>query len=342
MNLPMTIIFVVLVFGFIIFIHELGHFTVAKLCGVRVHEFALGMGPAIFTKQKGDTTYALRLLPIGGFVAVEGEDADSDDEKALNKKPVWQRMLFVSAGAFMNVLFGFILMFILVSRQDLVSTTVIAKFDEGAKSAEVLEIGDEILKINGKNVTISNDISFELISVGSEPINITVRRNGEIIELENVPFTMENIDGIEIPITDFVVYGRERTFFGTVREAWFMTVGVVEQVWDSFAKLITGYYKVEHLSGPVGVSNAIGEAASMGLYNLLMMIGFITINIGVFNLIPLPALDGGRLLFLFIELIIRKPIPAKYEGMIHAVGLLLLMGMMLFVTFNDVIKLIFK
>lgn len=336
------IIFVVLIFGFIIFIHELGHFTVAKACGVRVHEFALGMGPTIFKKQKGDTTYALRLLPVGGFVAVEGEDEDSDDEKALNKKPVWQRILFVSAGAFMNILFGFLLMMLLVSKQELVSTTVVARFNEDAVSSQILQVGDEILEINGKKVSIGNDIIFELISVGSDPIDLTIRRDGEILTLENVPFPTETVDGITVASMDFLVYGQEKTLAGTLKEAWHMTTGVVKQVWDSFFKLITGQYKVQQLSGPVGVSTAIGQAASVGVENLILMIAFITINIGVFNLIPLPALDGGRLFFLLIEAIRGKPVPAKYEGFVHAAGLVLLMGLMLFVTFNDIVKLIFK
>lgn len=341
MSLPLTIICVVLIFGFIIFIHELGHFTVAKLCGALVHEFSLGMGPAILKKQWGETTYALRLLPIGGFVAVEGEDEDSDNERAINRKPVWQRILFVSAGAFMNVLFGFILMVVIVAGQDLISTTIVAQFAEGATSSQVLQVGDEILKINGESVSIGNDIVFELISVGEEPINLTIRRDNEMMELTDVPFPMETVDGLTMPMMDFMVYGQEKTVLGTLNEAWHMTTAVVKQVWDSFFKLISGQYKVQQLSGPVGVSSAIGEAAAVGTENLLLMVAFITINIGVFNLIPLPALDGGRLFFLLIEALRGKPIPPKYEGYVHAAGLFLLLGLMAFVTFNDVIKLIF-
>lgn len=341
MSLFVTILSVILIFGFIIFIHELGHFTVAKACGALVHEFSLGMGPALWKKQWGETTYALRLLPIGGFVAVEGEDEDSDNERAINRKPVWQRILFVGAGAFMNVLFGFILMVIIVANQELVSTTTIAQFQEGATSSQVLQIGDEILEVNGAPVRIGNDIVFEFISVGSEPVDLTIIRDGETMLLEDVPFPMQTIDGITMASMDFLVYGQEKTVFSTLKEAWHMTTGVVKQVWDSFFKLVTGQYKMQQLSGPVGVSSAIGEAASLGMENLLLMVAFITINIGVFNLIPLPALDGGRLFFLLIEAVRGKPIPAKYEGFIHAAGLFLLMGLMLFVTFNDVVKLLF-
>ena len=342
MSFPLTLLVVVLIFGFIIFIHELGHFTVAKLCGVLVHEFSMGMGPALFKKQWGETTYALRLFPIGGFVAVEGEDEDSDNERAINRCPVWQRIIFVAAGAFMNVLFGFLLMVVLVSSQDLVSTTVVAEFQEGAQSSQILQVGDEILEINGADINIGNDIAFELISVGTEAIDLTIRRDGAIMELEDVPFPTQTVDGITVPVMDFMVYGEEKTVLNTLGEAWHMTTAVVKQVWDSFAKLITGYYKVNNLSGPLGVSSAIGEAAAIGMESLIMMVAFITINIGVFNLIPLPALDGGRLFFLLIEAVRGKPIPPKYEGFIHGAGLILLMLLMLFVTFNDVIKLIFK
>jgi len=342
MSFPLMIVMVILVFGFIIFIHELGHFTVAKACGVLVHEFSLGMGPAIFKKQWGETTYALRLLPVGGYVAVEGEDEDSPHERAINRRPVWQRILFVAAGAIMNVLFGFILMIVMVSSNELVSTTTVADFKENSTTAQVLQVGDEILKINGSSINIGNDIAFELITVGTDPVNLTIRRDGEVLELENVPFPTQTVDGITVPVMDFMVYGQEKTVWGVLREATHMTIAVVEQVWDSFAKLITGHYKVQQLSGPVGVSSAIGQAASAGTQSLLMMVAFITINIGVFNLIPLPALDGGRLFFLLIEAIRGKPVPPKYEGYIHAAGLFLLMGLMLFVTFNDVVKLLFK
>lgn len=342
MSLLWTIVLVVLIFGFLILIHELGHFTVAKLCGVYVHEFSLGMGPALLKKQWGETTYALRLLPFGGFVAVEGEDEDSSHDRALNRKPVWQRICFVGAGAFMNVLLGFVLMVLLVTQQPLVSTTVVAQFDEGSLSAQVLQVGDEILKVNGASVSIGNDILFELISVGEDPVNLTIRRDGEVLELENVPFPLETLDGITAPTMDFMVYGQEKTVGSTLREAWHMTTAVVKQVWDSLGKLLRGRYHVQQLSGPVGVSSALGQAASVGWENLLMMVAFISINIGVFNLIPLPALDGGRLFFLLLEALRGKPVPAKYEGWIHGIGLCLLMGLMLFVTLNDVVKLIFK
>ncbi len=342
MSIPIVALIAVLVFGFIIFIHELGHFTVAKSCGALVHEFSIGMGPAIFKKQKGETLYALRLFPIGGYVAVEGEDEDSENERSINKKPVWQRILFVAAGAFMNVFFGFLLMVFIVSQQQLVTTTVVASFDEGSLSAEVLQVGDKILKVNNKTTETVNDISFEFINIGEGTIDLTVLRDGETIVLEDVSFPMETVDGISVPILDFNVYGQKKTVVGVLKEAWHMTIGVVDQVWSSFGKLIGGQYKVEQLSGPVGVSSAIGQAASVGMENLLMMAAFISINIGVFNLLPIPALDGGRLFFLFIELLRGKPIPAKYEGYIHATGLVLLLGLTLFVTFNDVVKLIFK
>ncbi len=337
----LMIVFVVLMFGFIIFIHELGHFTLAKACGVRVHEFAIGMGPTIFHRQKGETKYALRLFPIGGFVAVEGEDEDSDDSKALCNKKVWQRILFVSAGAFMNLLMGFILMLVIVSRQDLVSTTKVAQFEPDAQSAQVLQVGDEILKVNGSRVHIANDILFEFINVGKDPVELTVRRNGQVMTLKDVPFRVEEAEeGIYVVNMDFKVAGVDKNIGNTFKEAWFMTTGVVKEVGRSFVKLVTGQYKMNQLAGPIGVSGAIGDAASMGANQLMMMIAFISINIGVFNLLPLPALDGGRLAFLLIEAVRGKPVPPKYEGYVHAAGMALLIGLMIFVTFNDIMRLI--
>ncbi len=342
-SLPVTIILVVLMFGFIIFIHELGHFLTAKAAGVKVHEFAIGMGPVLFKFYKGDTKYNLRLLPIGGFVAMEGEDEESSDRDAFCNKPVWKRIIVIVAGAAMNILFGFILMFLLVSMQGRLSTTQVALFDEGAVSSEKLQVGDVILEVNGANVHIANDLVFELVGAGTDPVNMLVQRDGEELLLENIPFHSEVLeDGTAVFSMDFKVKGVPKTLGGMFRESFYMTTGVVKQAWVSFIKLVTGQFQVNQLSGPVGVSGAIGQAAAVGFSSLMLMVAFVTINIGVFNLLPLPALDGGRLVFLIIEGLRGKPVPAKYEGLIHAAGLVLLMGLMIFVTYQDIVRLISK
>lgn len=338
LNTLLTILITVLVFGILIFIHELGHFLVAKAMGIRVNEFALGMGPKLISFGKGETKYSLRLFPIGGFCAMEGEDETSSDNRAFCNKPVWRRLLVTVAGAFMNLLLGFILLIILVSTMNLVGTTTIAKFNDGAVSNQDLQVGDEIVSINGSHVFIDNDIVYGLLRDRDGVVDMVVKRNGEKVKLTNVTFQTEDLgDGVTGTNIDFKVYSAEKTFFGVIKQSACWTLSVVKLVWSSLIDLITGQYGLNQLSGPVGVASAIGEASSMGLRSLLLLVVFITVNLGVFNLLPIPALDGGRLLFLMIEGIRRKPV--KHEAYVHMVGFALLILLMVVVSFNDIVKL---
>lgn len=341
MNLLVTILLAVLIFGVIIIIHELGHFLTAKAAGVAVPEFSIGMGPKLFQIKHKETNYTLRLLPIGGYVAMEGEDEESDDERAFcNKKPL-QKILVIAAGATMNLLLGFLIMVGITASEPAVSSTQIGYFAPDALSAQKLELDDEIISINGHKIHTANDLIYAFVDVGDQPVQMTVQRDGQKIELQDVPFAHEQVEGQTIVQLDFKVKGLEKTPLRVLKQSWYMTAGVVKQVWGSFGKLISGQYQLNQLSGPVGVTQMIGEVASARDYSsFFFMTAFITINIGVFNLLPLPALDGGRLLFLFIELLRGKPVPAKYEGFVHAAGLVLLMGLMLMVTFNDIVRLI--
>ena len=341
MNLFVTILLAILIFGVIIIIHELGHFLTAKAVGIAVPEFSIGMGPKLLQWEKGETKYTLRLLPIGGYVAMEGEDEESDNERAFcNKKPL-QKILVVAAGATMNLILGFLIMLAIVCSRPVVSSTQISYFDPSALSSEKLQLGDEILEINGYRTNTANDLVYAFVDVGTDPVQMKVRRDGEVIELTDVPFAYEEIEGQTIVKLDFKVQGLEKTPLRVLEESWHMTTGVVKQVWVSFGKLITGQFEMNQLSGPVGVTQMIGEVASTRDYSsIFLMTAFTTINIGVFNLLPLPALDGGRLLFLVLELIRGKPVAPKYEGYVHAAGLFLLMCLMLVVTFNDIVRLI--
>ena len=341
MNLIVTILLAILIFGVIILIHELGHFLTAKAVGISVPEFSIGMGPKLFQFGRGETRYTLRLFPIGGYVAMEGEDEDSTDERAFcNKKP-FQKILVIAAGATMNLLLGFLIMLGIVCSRPVVTSTQIGYFDPSALSSSQLKIGDEILKINDYRVKTANDLIYAFVDVGQDPVQMTIRRDGEVLHLQDVPFAYEEVEGQTIVKLDFKVQGLPKTPLRVLRESWYMTTGVVKQVWTSFGKLVTGQFAMNQLSGPVGVTQMIGEVASTRDYSsFFLMTAFITINIGVFNLLPLPALDGGRLIFLLIELIRGKPVPPKYEGLVHAAGLFLLMGLMLFVTFNDIVRLI--
>lgn len=342
------ILVAILFFGLIIGIHELGHFLSAKLFKVKVNEFSLGMGPAIFKKKKGDTQYSLRCLPIGGFVSMEGEDEESEDENAFCKKKWWKKLIIVAAGAIMNLILGLIFVSILTCMDDLIGTTQIHSFYDNAVSAQSgLEVGDTIKKINGTTIFSSRDLSYCMARDEDGIYDIVVERNGEKVQLNSVKFerkTDEN--GNSTIIYDFVIVGVEKTFFNVISTSFKDTVSIARLVWLTLFDLVTGHYGINDLSGPVGtvsiIANATSEAVATGVgFDMIVYImALITINVGVFNLLPIPALDGGRLFFILIEAIRKKPIPAKYEGYIHAAGLALLMLLMVVITFNDIKNLI--
>lgn len=337
----MQVIIAIIVFGVIIAIHEFGHFAVAKLCNIRVNEFAIGMGPALIKRRKGETLYAVRAIPIGGYVKMEGEDESSEDERAFNKKPVYQRILVVVAGAVMNLLLGFIIIFIATLMSKGISTTVIANFNENATSHESgLQVDDKILKINGRRIFVDADIVFELLNDEDGITQMVVERSGEKVHLNDVKFDIEkNEDGTQSINFDFMVYGQQKSFANIVKFTANKTVSTARIIWITLKDLIKGKYGINDLSGPIGVVDAIGQASSMGLVELLALASFITINVGIFNLLPIPALDGGRIVFLIIEGIRRKPIKPEYEGYVHFIGLALLLLLMLVVSISDIVKL---
>lgn len=336
------ILIAILFFGLMIFIHELGHFTVAKLSGIRVNEFAIGMGPKLLSFGKGETTYSLRLIPMGGYVQMEGEDEASEDERAFNKKPVWKRFLVVLAGAVMNILLGLVLVAILITQQDLVGTTQIAGFYENASSqASGLQAGDVITHINGTSVWSDRDISFLMARDKDGVIEFTVERDGKTVDLKNVQFATQQVEGQTVITFDFVIIGEPHTVWNVLKTSLLETASMARLVWLSLFDLVTGRFGLSDLAGPVGTVSVIAEATtSGGFLNALSLMAFITVNIGVFNLLPIPGLDGGRLLFLVIEGIRRKPVNPKREGMIHAIGLVLMFALIAVVTFNDILRLI--
>ena len=341
MNTVITILIAILVFSVLIFVHELGHYLAARAAGIKINEFAIGMGPVLFAKEHKGIRYALRLLPIGGFLSMEGEDEGSGDSAAFCNKGVGWRVLVTVAGALMNVLLGFVLLIILISSQDLIGTRIVAGFNEGATSqASGLMAEDEILSINGAGVFIDNDIVYQLLRDPDGVVDMVVRRNGEKVELKNVTFQTVEVTGTTATVVDFKVYGTPKTPWGVLKNAAGQTVSVVRLVWSSLIDLLTGRFGLNQMSGPVGVTTAIGESAKSGIPSLLTMVIYITINLGVFNLRPIPALDGGRLLFLLIEAVRRKPINPKYEGYVHAAGFALLMLLVVVVTFNDITRLL--
>ncbi len=341
-----SIIIAIFVFGLLIFIHEMGHFLAARACRVTVKEFAVGMGPKLISRvsKKSGTRYSLRALPFGGFTAMEGEDEDSSDPNALSAKPLWQRFIITAAGSFSNLAIGIVLMTALVIFSGSLASTTIYEFvgfdEEGAPTAqskaEGLLEGDRIIAVDGERVHIANELAYEIMRRGVEDIDITVIRDGEELVIEDVTFTQETADGITFGSLDFYVYSEPKSFGSVIKHAFFRSQLTIEMIWESLYDLVTGRYGVEAVSGPVGVTQVLGEAAQTGFSDLVYMAVVLSMNLGVMNLLPLPALDGGRILFQIIELVRGKRINPDAEAMVHFIGIVLLLGLMVIIAFKDI------
>ena len=340
----------VLLFSFVIFFHELGHFLLAKASGIRVNEFALGMGPRLWGFQKGETQYSLRLFPIGGYCAMEGEDEDSPDPRAFGAKPVWKRILVVAAGGVFNVILGFFLMMVVLGQEEVFATTQIASFTEGsALQAAGAQVGDRIVEVDGYAIYTDRDLNFALALANPQAVSMKVERDGQRVDLGTFALHSQTLeDGSQVVSLDFYVAPEEPTVPAVLRRSATDTFSMVRMVVETLKGMVTGRFGLNDVAGPIGTAQAIGQAASVGLaqgfgqavLNILVMIVLITVNLGVVNLLPLPALDGGRLLFLIWEGVTRRPVPAKYEGYVHAAGFVLLLGLMVVVALNDVSRLV--
>jgi len=350
-----SIIIAIIMFGIIIFVHEFGHFIVAKACGIRVNEFALGMGPKLLSFGKNETTYSLRLLPLGGFCAMEGEDSDSDDPKAFGNKNVWKRIAVVVAGVSMNFLLGFLVLLIAIgaflplgSEGALIPTTKVAQLpEESAAYKTGLRVGDEICSINGRGIATHNDMFLALQSDEDGIVKMKIKRNGKTEILPSVKFNLiTEKDGTRTLSYDFKLLGELQNPLNTVTYAAKTEWSLVTSVWGSLGDLITGKYGLNDLAGPVGTVDIIGDMVGQAaqtvsredIYSVLMMFALISVNVGVMNLLPIPALDGGRLIFLLFEAIFRRPVPPKFEGLVHTIGFVLLMVLMIVLVFNDVLR----
>lgn len=339
----------ILVFGFLILIHELGHFISARIFKVKINEFSIGMGPKLLwhDSKKSGTRYAISALPIGGYVAMAGEDDESTGPDSFSEKPAWQRLIITVAGPIVNILFGFIAMIIFTAvTGDLVgNTTIIHSFPESDKfDVRSCDSGlmpmDEILRIDGKRVRTADELSYEIMRRAYEPIDVTVMRDGRETVLEDVVFPTAEEQGQTFGVLDFAVYGEEKTFGSVMSYSLQKSVLMLRMVYESLYDLLTGRYTFGAVSGPVGVSETIGEAARSGFSTVLYITALISINLGVMNLLPLPALDGGRTLTTLVEIITRKRMPKKLEATINAVGLILLLALSAVILVKDVIQLI--
>ena len=301
------------------------------------------MGPKLISKRskKSGILYSVRAFPIGGFVSMAGEDEESDDVNSLNRKPVWQRMVITVAGAAMNLIIGFILMTVVVITSTSIGGTTILRFAEDNALSEQsgLMIGDEIVKVGDTRVHIASELAYEIMRNGVEPLDITVRRDGEIVEIKDVQFPTIIEQGIQFGMTDFIVLAEEKTVGNVIEQSFYRSVSTVKMIWQSLLDLVTGRYGLEQMSGPVGVTAVVSEAAKSSFTDYLYLVVVITINLGIFNLLPLPALDGGRLIFQIIELIRRRPVKPEFEGYVHFIGIVLLMLLMVVITFKDVMNL---
>ncbi len=332
----------VLLFLVLILIHEFGHFISAKLLGVRVNEFAVGFGPKLFSKQGKETKYSFNLIPMGGYCAMEGEDEESGDERAFCNKAPWKRFIIVIMGAVFNLLLGLIIVAIILAPSKMFTTTTIAEFDENATSSQTgLMAGDTITQVDGRTIFTTYDLSYAFTNVNDGKIDIKVKRNGETKLLEDVSFKTAEVEGISYLTVDFKVFGEEKKLGSYIKQTFKTAVSYCAVVWRSFFDLITGKYGISAVSGPVGVTVTVANVAKQSLMDVLPIMALITINLGIFNLFPIPALDGGRLMFILYEMIFRKPVPQKYESVIHTVGFVILFGFMILVAAKDILSLIF-
>jgi len=347
-----NVIVPILILSFMIFVHELGHYMSARWIKAEIKEFAIGMGPKLLAhkSKKTNILYAIRAVPIGGSLTLVGEDENSDSANAFFKKPIWKRFLMIVSGSIMNLILGFIIMAVIVSGAEVgYPSTRINRFDSMATSnAAGLMEGDQIVRINNKRINVWHDLVYTVIREGREPVRVTVVRNGERLIIENVKFPVETEGGLTFGAIDFRPEADRKTAGTVVRQTFFQSIATVDMVWSSFFDLITGRFGVEQISGPIGVTQAIGNSAREATEDrarssgFLFLLAIITINLGIVNLLPLPALDGGRIVFLLIEFIRRKPLKPEYEGYVHLAGFALLIILMIVVTYRDIVQLVVR
>ena len=348
------IVFAVLMFGVLIAVHEFGHFFTAKLLGVKVNEFAIGMGPAIFKKQKGETLYALRVFPIGGFCSMEGEDEVTGDPRAFTAQKVWKRFIILAAGSAMNFIVGVIIILIIYSSAKGFYSPVITEFMDGfpLEGEEGLMVGDRILSIDGERIYMYSDLSMFFPRGNGENFDLVIKRDGKKIKLDDFPMQLKEYEYQGKTALHYgLVFATEKATFGAkLKNSFLNSIDFVRLVRVSLADLIDGRAGMKDLSGPIGIvgyMTQMGEESSNtreAIENLFYFAALIAINLAVMNLLPLPALDGGRIFFMLVtwvvEKLIRRKINPKYEGYIHAAGLVLFMALMVFVAYSDIARLI--
>ena len=335
----------VLMIGFLAFIHEFGHFFFARLFKVPVLEFAVGMGPKLVSwKGKLGTQYSLRAFPIGGFVQMEGEEGTSENPNAYNNLNPWKKIIVTAAGPAVNIIFAIIVMFVLVLCTPTLGSTTVGGFIEGSVSEARLEVYDEIVKVGNVSVHTSEELYYEIMMQGYEPVDLTVIRDGNQIVLEDVVFNTLEESGVVFGDADFKVFAlsvlEDVTLGDYLYQAVYRSINTVKTVVDSLVGMVTGRFGMDAVSGPVGIVESVGQVVEVDPSALVNFVVLISMNLGIFNLLPIPALDGGRILFHLIDGIAgRKVIKKEIEDAITSITLLLLLGFMILVSIKDVINL---
>lgn len=331
-----TIISSIIIFLLVILIHEFGHFIVAKMNGVSVLEFSIGMGPKLFQRESNGTLYSLRVLPVGGYCQLEGEDEENDSPNSLNNQSPLVRLKVILAGAIMNFILAFILLILLMSVSR-VSTEVSGVIKDSPAYSSGIQTGDQIVSINGENVSDGEEL-LKSIKESQGDLNIGVIRGSQSKNIKVTPRLENNIRKIGVNFQEEYNIKNFSIVKG-FKKGLITFLNLTGMLYKFLGMLITGQLGLGGVSGPVGVVKEIGNAAKTGVANLIFLLAYININLGVFNLLPIPALDGGRAIFILIEMLFGKKISQEKEGYIHMVGLILLLALIAIVTIKDVIKL---
>ena len=344
----LSLIWFVLILGAIVAVHEFGHFIFAKLSNTYVYEFSIGMGKKIFGKKRknGETEFCLRMIPLGGYVMIAGEDVVdekiSKDRQMCNKGFI-PRFLILFAGAFFNFIFAFIILFLcaLIWGASSVKPYVHDVIENKPAQVAGIEKGDLILSIDGKEISSWDQLQVVVFVAEDEELTFKVKKaNGDIVEYEIKPEIIENEDGEQQKVIGISGSDeRKRGFVNSLDYAWNKILAIFASMWDTIVYLFTGKVPLNQLSGPVGIFGAVDSRAKVGTEALMDLVAYLSVNVGMINLLPFPAFDGGRILFLIIEKIFRKPVSKRVENIIHSVGFFLIIALLLYVTFNDVLKL---
>lgn len=353
---PIFILAAILIFGVLIAVHELGHFLAAKLCGVRVNEFSIGMGPLVWQKEKGETRYSLRALPVGGYCAMEGEDEDTGDDRSFVRQGFWKKLVILAAGSFMNFLTGVMILLVLYAGATAFYTDQITGFAPGfpLEGENGLMEGDIFYKIDGYRTYLRGDASLFLSYHDGDTIDLEVIRDGKKVVLKDFAMTRQTYSSSDgSTYTGFGLYvgarAEEATLGNKIKYTWNTAKEFVQLVWFSLAQLVSGGASMEDLSGPVGIVSTITEMGSAAenaraaWSQIFYFAALLAVNLSVMNMLPLPALDGGRIFFLAVDalslLLFKRKVPEKYQAAVNTAGFVVLMGFMLLVTFHDVFKL---